>query len=49
MAAERTATTVWEGGLADGKGTITLASGVTGELPVTWTSRTERSDGRTTP
>jgi osmotically inducible protein OsmC len=47
--AERTATTVWEGDLAHGAGTITMGSGVTGELPVTWASRTERSDGRTSP
>jgi lipoyl-dependent peroxiredoxin len=49
MAAERTATTVWEGKLSDGKGTIDLKSGATGELPVTWASRTERSNGQTSP
>jgi lipoyl-dependent peroxiredoxin len=49
MAAERTATTVWDGDLAHGSGTITLGSGVTEELPVTWASRTERSDGKTSP
>ena len=41
MAADRTANTVWEGGLAKGKGTLNLkSSGVGGELPVTWASRT---------
>ena len=47
--AERTATTVWEGDLAHGSGTLSLTSGATGDLPVTWASRTERSDGKTSP
>jgi len=47
--AERTATTKWDGDLAHGSGTITGASGALGELPVTWASRTERSDGKTSP
>ena len=49
MAAERTATTVWEGDLAHGDGTASLASGATGDLPVTWASRTQRSEGKTSP
>ena len=47
--AERTATTVWEGDLAHGSGTTSLKSGATGDFPVTWASRTERSDGKTSP
>jgi osmotically inducible protein OsmC len=47
--AERTATTVWEGDLAHGNGTLSLASGASPDLPVTWASRTERSDGKTSP
>jgi osmotically inducible protein OsmC len=47
--AERTATTVWEGDLAHGNGTLSLTSGATGDLPVTWASRTERSAGKTSP
>jgi osmotically inducible protein OsmC len=47
--AERTASTVWEGDLAHGKGTTSLSSGATGDLPVTWASRTERSGGKTSP
>ncbi len=43
--AERTATTVWEGDLAHGNGILSLTSGATGDLPVTWASRPERSDG----
>ncbi len=47
--AQRTASTVWEGDLARGNGTLTLDSGATGALGVTWASRTERSDGKTSP
>jgi lipoyl-dependent peroxiredoxin len=47
--AERTATTAWDGNLAHGSGTVTAGSGALGELPVTWASRTERSDGKTSP
>jgi lipoyl-dependent peroxiredoxin len=47
--ADRTANTVWEGGLAHGNGNLSLKSGATGDLPVTWASRTERSDGKTSP
>lgn len=44
-----TATAAWQGGLADGSGTVSLASGATGPLPITWASRTEAPDGRTSP
>jgi lipoyl-dependent peroxiredoxin len=47
--AERTANTVWQGGLAKGNGNLKLKSGATDDLPVTWASRTERSDGKTSP
>jgi osmotically inducible protein OsmC len=47
--AERTATTSWDGDLAHGNGNVTGASGGFGDLPVTWASRTERSDGKTSP
>jgi lipoyl-dependent peroxiredoxin len=47
--AERTASCTWEGDLAHGNGVVTGASGALGELPVTWASRTERSDGKTSP
>ena len=46
---ERRAEAVWEGDLASGSGTVSAGSGAVGELPVTWSSRTERSDGRTSP
>jgi lipoyl-dependent peroxiredoxin len=47
--ADRTANTVWEGALAKGNGTLSLKSGATDDLSVTWASRTERSDGKTSP
>src|SRR5205085_8236378 len=47
--AERTAQTTWKGSLAAGEGTLTSGSGALGELPVTWASRTERSEGKTSP
>jgi osmotically inducible protein OsmC len=47
--AERRAEIVWEGNLPQGSGKFTVGSGAMGEMPVTWTSRTERSDGMTSP
>jgi lipoyl-dependent peroxiredoxin len=45
----RMAQTTWEGPLASGTGTISMGSGAAGVLPVTWASRTERPDGKTSP
>jgi lipoyl-dependent peroxiredoxin len=45
----RVAQTTWKGPLASGTGLIRMGSGATGELPVTWASRTERADGKTSP
>jgi osmotically inducible protein OsmC len=47
--AERTAETIWEGGLARGHGTIRPNSDAFDELPVTWAARTEAPDGKTSP
>jgi lipoyl-dependent peroxiredoxin len=50
MATERTAEAVWEGSLMEGAGTITkTGSGALPELPVTWASRAESPEGRTSP
>ena len=50
MATERRAEAVWEGSLMEGSGTITsTGSGALPELPVTWASRAESPDGRTSP
>jgi lipoyl-dependent peroxiredoxin len=47
--ARREAEIVWDGPLASGAGTLTSGSGALSELPVTWASRTERADGKTSP
>ncbi len=50
MKAIRRAEVTWEGNLIKGKGAVDATSSVafTG-LPVTWASRTEKPDGRTSP
>jgi lipoyl-dependent peroxiredoxin len=47
--AERTATCSWDGDLAHGGGVVVGASGALDDLAVTWASRTQRSDGKTSP
>jgi osmotically inducible protein OsmC len=48
--AERRADVVWKGDLFKGSGTFDLASsGAAQDLPVTWASRTEHHDGKTSP
>src|SRR5579859_7231369 len=47
--AERHADVTWEGNLTQGKGEITRGSAALGTLPVTWASRAERADGKTSP
>ena len=50
MATQRRAEVTWQGGLMDGSGTIAqVPSGAFGPLEVTWTSRAEEPDGRTSP
>ena len=50
MATERTAEVTWKGSLFEGRGTIDrVGSGAFGPLDVTWTSRAEEPDGRTSP
>ena len=47
--AERRAEVVWQGNLIQGSGTVTPGSGAFGTLAVTWASRTEDPNGRTSP
>jgi lipoyl-dependent peroxiredoxin len=48
--AERRANVVWRGNLFQGSGTFDLVSSEAVQgLPVTWASRTERPDGKTSP
>jgi lipoyl-dependent peroxiredoxin len=47
--AKREAEIVWEGPLARGAGTLTSGSGALDQRALTWASRTERPDGKTSP
>jgi osmotically inducible protein OsmC len=50
MAITRFAEATWSGNLVDGNGTIDyVSSGAFSRLPVTWASRTEEHNGRTSP
>jgi osmotically inducible protein OsmC len=49
MATTRTATTHWEGSLMEGAGKVTLDSSGLGTYDVTWPSRAEEPNGRTSP
>ena len=50
MAAIRQADVMWEGDLPTGSGVVTAVSSKAFDgLPVTWGSRTESADGRTSP
>ena len=49
MAATRTAEAHWEGSLKEGQGEVELVSSGIGTYPVTWASRTEEPNGRTSP
>jgi lipoyl-dependent peroxiredoxin len=47
--AERSARTIWTGPLATGRGTVRSASGALDDLPVTWASRIQHPQGKTSP
>lgn len=49
MAAESSATTVWEGDLEHGAGRTEPASGAFPTVDVSWASRTSRAAGKTSP
>lgn len=50
MAATRRADVVWTGSLLEGSGVVSASSSKAfSSLPVTWASRTEAADGRTSP
>lgn len=46
---DRKATTVWSGPLLTGSGDVTLDSSGTGTYPVSWPSRAEEANGKTSP
>jgi osmotically inducible protein OsmC len=49
VATKRIAHTVWEGELFKGAGTVSFDSSGIGDYPVTWASRAEQANGRTSP
>ena len=50
MATQRKAEVVWEGNLTEGSGTIVSnTSGALPELPVSWPSRADEPNGKTSP
>ncbi|MGZ8651885.1 MAG: OsmC family peroxiredoxin, partial [Actinomycetota bacterium] len=49
MATTRTAAGEWHGSLTEGSGRVTLESSGLGTFDVTWASRAEGPDGRTSP
>jgi lipoyl-dependent peroxiredoxin len=49
MAVQRRAHVEWEGNLPGGRGTFTAGSGAMEDMAVTWASRVERPDGKTSP
>jgi osmotically inducible protein OsmC len=49
MATTRTSKTHWEGSLMEGKGSVSLESSGIGTYDVTWASRAEDANGRTSP
>jgi osmotically inducible protein OsmC len=49
MATTRTATTQWKGALLDGSGVVSLDTSGVGTFDVTWASRAETANGKTSP
>jgi lipoyl-dependent peroxiredoxin len=49
MATTRNATTHWEGSLFEGAGQVTLQSSGIGTYDVSWASRAEEANGKTSP
>jgi len=49
MATTRTARAHWEGSLIEGAGQVTLESSGVGTFDVSWPSRTEQANGKTSP
>jgi osmotically inducible protein OsmC len=49
MATTRTSKTHWEGSLMEGKGSVSLESSGVGTYDVTWASRAEDANGKTSP
>ncbi|MEV6029918.1 OsmC family protein [Nonomuraea sp. NPDC052116] len=49
MATTRTATTQWKGNLINGSGTVSLDTSGVGTFEVSWPSRSQEANGKTSP
>ncbi|MEV0229430.1 OsmC family protein [Nonomuraea sp. NPDC050786] len=49
MATTRTATTEWKGALMNGSGTVSLNTSGVGMFEVSWASRSQEANGKTSP
>ncbi|MEU6779772.1 OsmC family peroxiredoxin [Nonomuraea angiospora] len=49
MATTRTATTQWKGALLNGSGTVSLDTSGVGTFEVSWASRSQEANGKTSP
>lgn len=49
MTTTRNAKAHWEGSLLEGNGTVDMVSSGVGTFPITWASRAETANGRTSP
>ncbi|MGH2506642.1 MAG: OsmC family peroxiredoxin [Ktedonobacteraceae bacterium] len=49
LKAERRVEMTWEGTLVRGPGAVKVGSGATEALPMTWATRSEQADGKTSP
>ena len=49
MAQLRSANATWSGDLLSGKGTVSLATGLLTDSPISWSARTEAPEGLTSP
>ena len=49
MATTRTATTYWKGALINGSGTVSLDTSGVARFEVSWVSRAEQANGKTSP
>ena len=49
MAQVRSANATWSGDLLSGRGTVSLATGLLTDSPISWSARTEAPEGLTSP
>jgi lipoyl-dependent peroxiredoxin len=49
MAQIRSANATWSGNLTEGSGTVSMATGLLADSPISWSARTEAPEGMTSP